>query len=74
MQCIVLADSKGLGTRLTDKLKQARGERREGKKFQDPAGIRRLGSDLSSDFYSQALLPLSYWTQVAAECGKMVFP
>ena len=45
-------------------------EKREGKKFQDPAGI------LTREFLisSQTLLPLSYWTQLAAECRKMVGP
>ena len=36
------------------------------KKFQDPAGYLLI--------FSQTLLPLSYWTQVAAECRKMAFP
>ena len=39
-------------------------------RVQDPAGIWTHNLLISS----QTLLPLSYWTQVAVKCRKMVFP
>ena len=44
----------------------------EGREILTQLGIKLETWDLLTS--SQALLPPSYWTQVAAECWKMVFP